>query len=72
MNKRAYHNSNHPISGFVSEGFCGIEEKDHHYGNERQRVDVGRDAQRCAVQKTEHAECPNDTEDGCHLHDVLF
>lgn len=65
-----HQNPQHPVASLVAECLGGVEEEQHHDGDESQGVDIGRDAKRRAVQETENTEGPDNAEDGGHLDNI--
>lgn len=67
-----YQDSEGPEPGLVAEGAHRVDAERQEDDGQAERVDVGRDAEWGAVQEAEYTECPDHTEYGGHLHQVLL
>lgn len=67
-----YQDSEGPEPGLVPEGAHRVDTERQEDDGQAERVDVGRDAERGAVQEAEYTEGPDHTKYCGHLHQVLL
>lgn len=67
-----YQDSKGPEPGLVTEGAYRVDAERQEDDSQAERVDVGRDAERGAIQEAEYTEGPDHAQYGGHLHQVLL